>query len=154
MIHSAPGLPPSTMVLLVLLIYLDLPWSIFCDPCLYKVDHLRSRWARSGLGVSAGPRVLGGGPVVFRNAVNQVKTFSWCPYYLVPTSYLIYIIHTILWIILHDWIFDIFFVLSHQIMLHFDAKATNITPNFKLLKEVYHSLYLCLQIKKTVLLFY
>jgi len=48
----------------------------------------------------------------------------------------------------------IFLFLVIRIMLHFNAKATNITPNSQLLNQVYHCLYLGLQIKKTVLLFY
>ena len=58
------------------------------------------------------------------------------------------------YILLHDWIFDYFLFLVIRIMLHFNAKATNITPNSQLLNQVYYCLYLCLQIKKTVLLFY
>ena len=58
-----------------------------------------------------------------------------------------------LYILRHDWIFDYFLFLVIRIMLHFNAKAMNITPNSQLLNQVYHSLYLCLQINKTVLLF-
>ena len=58
-----------------------------------------------------------------------------------------------LYILLHDWIFDYFLFFVIRIILHFNAKAMNITPNSQLLNQVYHSLYLCSQINKMVLLF-
>jgi len=58
-----------------------------------------------------------------------------------------------LYMLLHDWIFDYFLCLVIRIMLHFNAKAINITANSQLLNHIYHSLYFCLQINKTVHLF-
>ena len=53
--HSAPGPTHSSMVLVVLLVHLNSPWSAISGVWLHEVDKAGLRWTRSGPAAQAGP---------------------------------------------------------------------------------------------------